>query len=132
MKYTFTVPGNPVGYYAVGKRPNWKRMKAYHDYCERVRLYAKAAGIPLPMKASKNEPVMIATLAYFANGIHPDPENVRKGIADSLFYAGKRGNKGSGDKYCAGKFLYPLYDAANPRVEIEIYCGAACRTQMAV
>lgn len=128
MKYTLTVPGNPVGYYAQGKHPNWKRMNAYRDYKALVQMCAKAAGIPIPLHATKDEPVMIATKAYFKNGVHCDPENVRKGISDALFY----GAGGTGDKYCAGWFLYPLYDAENPRVEVEIYCGAAARVRMSV
>ena len=119
----FTVPGPPVGFYAYGARNIWKlprakreRTQAYHQYADKVRLMARAAGIQTPLEASKHLPVIINTTAYFATGVHCDPENVRKGISDALFY----GCSGPGDKYCGGSFPPPLYDKENPRVEVEI------------
>ena len=117
----FVVPGKPVGYYAQGGRSKWRmspdqrrRAEEYRAYQEKVRVYALQAGIKLPLYADKLHPLVIKTTAYFASGVHFDPENVRKGVADSLFYGG------SGDKYTGGIFPPPLYDAVNPRVEVEI------------
>ena len=112
----FTVPGKPVGYYAQGKVKNWDRWKEYREYMQYVQRCARAAGIQTPLEASKHLPVIINTTAYFATGVHCDPENVRKGISDALFY----GCSGPGDKYCGGSFPPPLYDKENPRVEVEI------------
>lgn len=114
MIMSFVVPGKPVGYYSVGKVPNWARMKQYHSYMMEVQRCAKLAGIALPLTATKDAPILIKTKAYFPNGVHCDPENVRKGVSDALFYGG------SGDKHTGGSFPPPLYDKANPRVEVEI------------
>lgn len=125
----FTVPGKPVGYYAVGARPNCKRMNEYHAYLQHVRFHALHANVTLPLKASERYPIRINTVAYFADRRHADPENIRKGISDSLFYVSKadramrkalRLPAPTGDKYCFGSFEPPRYDAKNPRVEVEI------------
>jgi hypothetical protein len=119
-----TIPGRPVGYYTQGKAPNWKRMNAYRAYKMHVQATCRAAGINLPLKATKEEPLFIRTTAYFENGVHPDPLNVHKGIGDALFWArsqklGGRGKK-SGDKHTGGWYAPPKYDEANPRVELEV------------
>jgi len=67
---------------------------------------------------TRERPVSIYTRAFFADGRHPDPENVRKAIADALFY----GQPG-GDKYTGGAFCPPVYDKSNPRVEVVIVDG---------
>lgn len=113
----FTVPGKPMGYYAVGRSPNWKRMRAYHDYCERVRWAATSLGVKLPLHSTNDRPLLIRVMPYFATGIHCDPGNVQKGICDALFYS--RTVKAS-DKYTGGSFPPPLYDKKNPRVEVMI------------
>lgn len=115
--YRFTVHGDPVGYYAKGARPDWKRYNKYVEYNKNVQLVAMANGVNFPLEASKENNLFIATYAYFKNGIHSDPGNVQKGICDALFY----GAKGSGDKYTGGYFAPPMYDKADPRVEIFIY-----------
>lgn len=104
-----------------GKTPNIDRKRAYETYLQGVQMFAKMAGIRLPLIAKRDAPLLIHTVSYFKNGVHPDPENVRKAVSDALFYTGKGGRgKGSGDKYCGGSFLPPLYDKENPRVEIII------------
>ena len=119
----FTVPGRPQGYYTMGAHPNWTRMKEYHAFRDRVRTMANGSGVVTPIRCTKESPVIICTTAYFENGTHCDPENVRKGIVDALFYTPKGSplRKGSSDKYCAGAFDLPRYDAGNPRVEVQIY-----------
>lgn len=112
---TFEVPGKPVGYYACGARPNWTRMKAYHAYKAKVQLFAVANGIPVPLTATKENPVVVDVTPYFANGVHCDPLNVQKGVADALFYKAK-----GGDKYSGGSSPPPLYDKHNPRVIVEV------------
>ena len=119
--YEFTVPGDPKGYYAAGKNPNWTRLNQYIEYKKHVHNTAlrKFSSIGL-LKASKDEPLVINTVAYFRDGRHPDPENVHKGIVDALFYGAK-----GGDKYTGGGFPPPLYDKDNPRVEVSIWEGSA-------
>ena len=118
-KIAFTVPGPPVGYYAEGKHPNWSRRKRYVAYKRLVQQCAVAAGIPGgTLQADEHSPLYIHTVAYFQDGHHADPENVRKGIADALFY--RQQGKGGGDKFTGGSFEPPLYDRKNPRVEVVI------------
>lgn len=114
----FVVLGDPFGYYSHGARPNWKRKTKYHEYLKMVRDFAEVSCIQLPLKATNKNPCYIHTVAYFATGTHSDPENVRKGIVDALFY--NKEFKGIGDKHVGGSFSHPLYDAENPRVEVRI------------
>lgn len=111
---TFTIPGKAVGYYTRGAHPNWTRMNQYHAYKRLVQLCAQAAGVELPLSATKESPVKIDVVAYFPNGTHCDTENVRKGVVDALFYGG------NGDKYAYGSHDAPRYDKLNPRVEVLI------------
>lgn len=97
-----------VGYYTKGARPNYSRMNEYHDWKDHVR---KSVAAELP-SATKEQPVRLDVYCYFPSGTHADPENVRKGIVDALFPGG--------DKYVYGYHHHPLYDAVNPRVEIEV------------
>lgn len=95
-----------------------------------VQRDARASGIKLPLIATKERPLMIRTISYFKNGVHPDPGNVQKGICDALFYdeekaavAKVRGKKSTGkgdDKYTGGSFPPPRYDKSNPRVIVII------------
>jgi hypothetical protein len=119
----FDVPGRPIGYYAMGAHPNWTRMKEYHKFRDRVRMFANAAGLETPLRCTKEKPVIICTQAFFENGTHCDPENIRKGITDALFYTPKGSplRKGSSDKYCFGAFDQPRYDKESPRVMVWVY-----------
>lgn len=117
--WRFTVPGKPVGFYVLGARPDWKRKKAYHEYLRHVRRCAAEAGVDLDqISATKDRPLVVVTEAYFLNGHHPDPENVRKAVCDAIFYRPRGRGRGTADKYCGGRFTPPLYDHDNPRVEV--------------
>lgn len=115
--HRFTVDGDPVGYYALGKHPNWKRRQQYHDYKRSVQRAAELAGVGR-LVATADVPLLIHCRAYFRTRVHPDPENVRKGVCDALFY--RRRGRGCADKYCGGSFPPPLYDPSHPRVEVTI------------
>jgi len=138
-KFRFIVPGPPVGYVSTTGRSKWtKEYRKYGDYAKLVRSCARAAGIPIPLHATKENQLIIKTIAYFKNGVHCDPGNVQKGVADALFYdeekaalakaarkAGKKPQKGRGtgkgdDKQTGGVFPPPLYDKQNPRVVVII------------
>lgn len=113
----FTIPGKPVGYFAVQRKfHDWKRENAYHGYMAKTRVFARQADIRTPLLATLAKTKFIYTCAFFEDGHHADPENVHKGIKDALFY-------GSNDKYTWGVYLWPLYDKDNPRVEVEIFDG---------
>lgn len=135
----FVVPGKPQGYVATTKRGKWtKEYQRFADYAKEVRFHAKAAGIKIPLVATKDRQITIRTIAYFPNGTHYDPGNVQKGVVDALFYdeekaalakmaraAGKRPRKGRGtgkgdDKHTGGSFPPPRYDKENPRVVVII------------
>ena len=118
--HSFVVPGNPVGYYAAGRTPNRRRQGQYIAYQKLVQSYAMTAGARLPLRATAERPMLVHVVPYFASGVHCDPENVRKGIADALFYAGRGAEKGSADKHTGGSFPWPLYDRERPRVEVTV------------
>lgn len=120
--YKFEVPGDPRGYTTTTSRDKGmsKRYKKYKDYCRKVREYAAASGVPIPLDADKDSPLLIKTFAYFRNGVHCDPENVRKGVVDAMFYDPLEKRKSNGDKWTAGYFPPPRYDPENPRVIVVI------------
>lgn len=124
-KIKFTVPGSPVGFKTTTKRAKYasKGYRAYVEYKKLVQFYARSSGIRLPLKATKDHPLIIKTISYFKNGTHPDPGNVQKGVVDALFYREERLGKSTGkgdDKFTGGGFPPPLYDKNNPRVIIII------------
>jgi len=80
-------------------------------------MLAEAAGLPLPLSADAENQVMVNVYSYFENGTHPDPENVRKGIADALAYDTARKRKGD-DKHFGGLFTPPRYDKEFPRAVV--------------
>ena len=121
--YKFVVSGIPRGFVAV----NWKgfvpdsvkkRVADYKDFRDRVVVAARQARLCTPVEADSQYIVHVETTAYFKNGVHSDPENVHKGLVDSLFY----GTNGLGDKWTGGWFAAPLYDREKPRVEVTIEC----------
>ncbi len=115
----FVVPGPPVGFgNQLGRFKFTKKKVRYIEYMKKVQAIA-AALVELPLKASHaGEAIRVTTHSFFVNGVHPDPENVHKGIKDALFYAPKGTAKGCGDKYTGGSYSWPLYDAHEPRVEV--------------
>lgn len=136
MRRKFEVPGDPVGYVATTSRGKWSaQYQRFAEYAKRVRFYARASGISTPLLATKGHPLTIRTISYFANGRHPDPGNVQKGVVDALFYDEKKADlaklyrkmgkkmrttgKGN-DKYTGGSFPPPLYDSEHPRVVVII------------
>lgn len=130
LLYSFVVSGKPIGYveYSRGAKGISKQVRAYWAYLKEVREVARGAGIPIPLVATEAEPMYIYTEAYFSSRVHSDPENVHKGIKDSLFYnekqkyppPAKSREKFYADKYTCGTYELPLYDKTNPRVVIEI------------
>ncbi len=123
MKKTkFEIPGHPVGYKTTTRASKYnKAYQGYVEYKKVVQLYAKAAGLRLPLKATKDNQVMIRTVSYFKTGRHPDPENVNKGVRDALFYnevklSSRSTGKGD-DKHTGGSFDPPKY-SDKPRVVV--------------
>lgn len=126
----FMIYGHPQGYYAQAARSKYRMSKdqkaralRYRGWQEIVRFCAMQNGIALPLIATKARMLIINTFAYFENGVHADPENVRKGIVDALFLDRTPG--GTSDKYVGGFHAPPIYDAHNPRVACMIYSKEA-------
>ncbi len=120
VQKTVVIPGKAVGYYASGKVPNWTRRHEYYAYRDKVRMLAFHAGIIPPLHADKEHPIYINTFATFGSGVHADPENVRKGIVDALFYGTSRVTmKQASDKFVGGIAMHPVYgDEPNVRIDV--------------
>jgi len=124
----FYVPGIPRGYTTTTYKGKFirggkdKSYENYVNYCKEVRISARKAGVDLPINTTKDSQWTVSTIAYFKDGRHPDPENIRKGVADALCYQEDKikGSKKGNDKYCAGCFLPPRYDKDNPRVFVVV------------
>ena len=116
---TFTILGDPVPHVTVTYRGKWMpenaRAKKVARYKENIRKIVMVRRLKIPVP-SKDNPVLINTVAYFRNGRHGDPESIHKVVKDALWPA-----KEGGDKYTGGSYNVPLYDSENPRVEVEIY-----------
>lgn len=113
------------GFYVMGRRPNKARLERYVAWKVRAQHCARRAGLELPLRPTKLNPLYVVTIAHFQSSVHSDPENVHKGIVDALCYVGKeeqkllRIKKGS-DKYTGGLFFAPQYNEEHPRVEVTI------------
>lgn len=119
----FIVPGPPKGFTAAARRAvkvnlrDRERVEEFNAYCAKVRIFAMQAGLIIPLQADRQHVVDFRVWCYYRDGRGPDPLNVLKGIQDALFYT-KAGDKG--DKWTSGWHSIPLFDSANPRVEVEI------------
>lgn len=113
----FAVPGEPRGYTTTNRnaRPSAAYMR-YKDWMDEVRAHAIVNGLKLPLYCDRENPVFVGAIPFFTNGIHCDPENVRKGACDALFYLSKE--EKNNDKHTSGWFSHPQYDKENPRTII--------------
>jgi len=112
--------GNPVPYIRVVGRalwlPNAKRYHAWKTYVRSVffRLYPEHSNRsvelqPFTTKASDKGRMDIKI--FWANGMHADPDNVFKGIADALF---------KNDKFLDGSFESCYAPDCKGRVDVTI------------
>ena len=112
------------GFYVQGKRPNWTRLARYRQWQGHIQECAVIAGISLPLRPTKEEPLYVVTITHFASGTHCDPGNTFKSVVDALCYVSPEeqdlGIKRGSDKYMGGIFFAPQYDKQNPRVEVKI------------
>lgn len=119
---SFTVPGEPVGFLHITqgqlkmmKIPDRRiRSLATLNMKNRIRKYlaykdtVRTVSLNLLFDRKPKNKVYLDVMVWFASHRHPDPENVRKGVQDSVF---------DQDKMVAGAVDFD-YDAKNPRVEI--------------
>ena len=120
--------GNPVPYVRVVKRALWlpeaKRYNAWKSYVRRSFYgdypeYLMCAGktlLPdlLPLTTNSADRARMDIRIYWRNGIHGDPDNIFKGIADALF---------TNDKFLDGSFETHYSPDGKGRVEIDITLG---------
>lgn len=113
------IEGNPVPYVRVVGRALWlPRAKKYHAWKQYVREifhreypeYPLGEEQPLTTKASVQ--ALLAINIYWADGVHADPDNIFKGLADALF---------KNDKFLDGSFQSHHASDGKGRVEVEIY-----------
>ena len=112
------------GFYVQGKQPNWTRLKRYRQWQAHIQECAVLAGMPLPLRPTKKEPIYVVVVAYFASGTHCDVGNTFKSVVDALCYVSPKeqrlGAKRGSDKYVGGMFMAPRYDKELPRVEVYV------------
>lgn len=109
--------GRPQGFTVMTRRGSWAsaRAKRYIAWKKFVQAEAARQGWQ-PERFPGGAGLAIFSQAFFENGVHPDPENVHKGIVDSLFWSMK-----GGDKQLGGAFGPPQYSKTDPRVEVSIW-----------
>jgi len=114
----FIVLGKPIGYKRTTQAgakfdEGYKRYQGYKATVVEAFLAQCPGdwGEPKPLTTDRDNRTEVRVFMFFADYRHPDPDNVFKAIADSLFQC---------DKFVFGRFNFG-YDAANPRVEIEIF-----------
>ncbi len=119
------IHGNPIPYMRVVKRALWlpeaRRYNAWKSFVRRSFFgdypeYLIRAGNHLltelqPFTTSSGEKARMDIRVYWRNGIHGDPDNIFKGIADALF---------KNDKFLDGSFETHYSPEGKGRVEIDI------------
>lgn len=112
------------GFYVQGASPDWMRKKRYERWKRDVQECAVLAGLELPLRATADRPLYVVTEAFFADGVHCDPENAHKGVVDALCYVSplerKLGVKKGSDKYIGGMFFVGQYDSETPHIRVRV------------
>ena len=117
--------GNAIPYLRVVKRALWlPEARRYNAWKSHVRktFYAeypaelKRAGANLlrdlqPFSTTAAQRMRMDIRIYWMNGIHGDPDNIFKGIADALF---------KNDKFLDGSFETRYSPSSHGRVEVDI------------
>ncbi len=117
--------GNPIPYMRVVKRALWlpeaRRYNAwksfvrrtfYKDYPEYLMRAANTMLTELqPFTTNSGEKARMDIRIYWRNGLHGDPDNIFKGIADALF---------KNDKFLDGSFETHYSPEGKGKVEIDI------------
>ena len=89
----FTLTGPLHGYTIQSRGSFWnKRSRAYHAWKDLVRLTARAAGVP--DEIPEDERWGIRTVIYWKGKARVDPENIQKGILDSMWKQDRRVSHG--------------------------------------
>ncbi len=117
--------GNPVPYVRVVKRALWlpeaKRYNAWKSFVRRtfykgypeylMRVENNLLTELQPFTTNSGDKARMDIRIYWRNGIHGDPDNIFKGIADALF---------KNDKFLDGSFETHYSPDGKGRVEIDI------------
>ena len=115
------IEGNPVPYVRVVGRalwlPNAKKYHAWKEYVRSIfyRNYPEFASNndegPQPLTTKISARARMAITIFWVNGVHADPDNIFKGLADALFRQ---------DKFLDGAFESHYASDGKGRVEVEI------------
>ncbi len=119
------IHGNPIPYVRVVKRALWlpeaKRYNAWKSFVRRSfygdypGYLMRAANTLLtelqPFTTNSAEKARMDVRIYWRNGLHGDPDNIFKGIADALF---------KNDKFLDGSFETHYSPEGKGKVEIDI------------
>ena len=113
------------------------RARRYHRWCQKVRVCALASGflkLPLP---SRDGSVQVDVVCWFPAKRHPEPENVRKGIVDALYYPRwlpmrrkmvvELARVGHLDRFVYGRHGPAQYSTDHPRVEVRVTAGSTAK-----
>lgn len=120
--------GNPVPYVRVVKRALWlpeaKRYSAWKSFVRRIfykgypEYLMRAENTLLtelqPFTTNSGDKARMDIRVFWRNGIHGDPDNIFKGIADALF---------KNDKFLDGSFETNYSPDGKGRVEVDITIG---------
>lgn len=113
------IEGNPVPYVRVVGRALWlPKAKKYHAWKQYVRsiFHQQYPEFPIgkvqPLTTKMSARALLAIDIYWVNGVHADPDNIFKGLADALF---------ENDKFLDGSFESHYASDGKGRVEVEIY-----------
>lgn len=131
-KITFTIKGNqedpegnPIPYTRVVHNALWlpgaKRYRAWKDYVRKSFFENNAEFVRYderdrilddePLSTKPSERARMEVRIYWMNGVHGDPDNIFKGIADSLFKS---------DKFLDGSFESCHARDGKGKVEVRI------------
>ena len=119
------VYGNPVPYTRVVRRALWvpaaKKYEGWKSFVRRtfykhypeflMRVENQLLYGLKPLSTTVSYKARMDIRIYWMNGIHGDPDNIFKGIADSLF---------KNDKFLDGSFETYMSEEGKGRVEVDI------------
>ena len=113
------IEGNPLPYVRVVGRALWlpgaKKYHAWKEYVRSVfyRNYPEFSSVDQvqPLTTKISERAYMAIRIHWVNGVHADPDNVFKGLADAIF---------KNDKFLDGSFESRYAPDGKGKVEVEI------------
>ena len=120
--YVCTFTGTPLGFTTARNMGVPERRRVEGWATDLQTFLAHEFGDEFQLAATPDNPVWVATRAWYPNRVHCDPENTHKLAKDVMFRAPlDSGGKNNSDKYTGGVYDTPRIDGDNPRLEIWIW-----------